>query len=195
MKNKTLQKLTSLYQMYKLDAAILVILAIVFAAGLAIGAYVGDDYGYDRGMEEFSSRPEYSIQTFSIGMNTTTYNQTYYQLAGRDLRSTNWVIDLEPRDDYWMINIVIIAKSEDWPRFFLRIERSESLWMMNSTIELLSITTLLWSGDSTYTHNFYDGSTGGISCNKRAIVYFLGYGNYQDTDAILSNAVSIEGRR
>lgn len=193
MQNKILQKLRNLYQMYKLDVAILMLLAIVFAAGLAIGAYVGDDYGYNRGVEE-SPMPEYSIQTFSIEMNTTTYNQTYYNLAGHDLRSSDWVIDLEPRDDYWMIGISIVVKSEEGLRFFLRVERCEHLYMFNSTIELTSITTTFASGSS-YTYNLYDGKTGGISCYENAIVYFLGYGTYQGVDAILSNSISIESWR
>lgn len=190
MKNETLDKIREYYRRYEQGIFGIVLCVLLLIAGISLA----HDVGYKRGLED-APLPEYEIQTFSIEMNTTTYNQTYYSLTRHDLRPSDWVVDLEPRDDYWMIGISIIVRSEECLRFFLRVESREHLCMMNSTVELVSITTLFWFGDSTQIYNFYGNSTGGINCRERAMVYFLGYGTYQGVDAILSNSISIESRK
>jgi hypothetical protein len=155
-----------------------------------VGFVWGHGEGYVKGMNDVPT-PEYLVQTFSIEMNYTQYNETYHILTKGDLEG-NWIIDIEPREDYFMVGMSIVAQSENWTRFFLWIDASGLIPMLNVTIELVHITTYYQSGN-THEMNWYESDIGGMTCSDRADVYFLGYGDIDGLDTAISKAVRIRG--
>jgi len=177
--------LRDLYKKYDGEIWTVGIMMIVLVSGMAISYGAG----YDDGMSHVQ-RPEYRIQVYSMDVNYTVYNDTYYMLTRKDMSSSKWVIDTEQRDDYFVIGVSIEAESANWSRFFLSVERVE---LTNITIELISITAY-YSDDWSWTYNFYDGAYGGTLCKNRAIVYFLGYGGVvTDIGSMLSASIGIRG--
>lgn len=163
---------------------------ITLIVGLLVGSIMGYNVGYEEGMNDVPS-PEYKIQTFSIEMNYTLYNETYRMLTKGDMEG-NWVIDIEPREDYFMIGMSIVAQSENWTRFFLYID-AYGIPMGNTTIELVHVTTY-YSMGSTHEMNWYENDIGGMTCNNRADIVFLGYGDaIEGLDTTISRAVRIRG--
>lgn len=157
------------------------------------------DIGYDRGQDDYViPRPEYEISSYSMRMNATFYNYTYYALTRDDMISSRWTLDVEQRDDYFMLSISIHAMSDNWTDFYVFVNPLQSYW--NVTIELISIMTIHShiegiNTQNTDIRNFYDGSYGGTWCHSIARINFLGYGDtdIEGIDIALSSLVSITG--
>ena len=178
---------TSFYKKYDKEIWGLGLIILIGVAGYMCGLRDG----YVNGINSVPS-PEYKIQTCSIEMNYTQYNETYYQLTKGDAEG-NWVIDIEPRDDYFMIGISIIAQSANWTRFWVWIDAYGIMLLGNTTLELVHIVTQYQSG-GTHEINWYNTQIGGMTCNERADIIFLGYGDwFEGLDTAISGAVRIRG--